>query len=820
MSGPAAPTLVDSAQWSMTVTPVVAAVTTLCASTAMAGVIDGMRWLGYAGVAIIVVTATGLGLRAVRTPVLVVGFAQMFAVLCLLVALFTNSGILGIFPGPAAISELGDVLQRSVDVVRTGVPPVDATAPVLCLVVVAIGLVAVLVDTLAVAAGTPAACGLVLLCVYAVPASLADKMLPWWSFVLGASSFAVLLAVDGTHRHQLWRNRPALPGTGGGFGSPATQVGAALVIALIAGSTFTLIGTVGQLPGGKNGSGGTGLGLKPFTSLRGMLDQGTTRELFRVRGLGDQSRYMRAMTLPVYNGNGGWEQRSDLPSGVPAGAGNLPNPPGYPEPGKTTTIEIESIDYKDLYAGVYGTPRHISGLPQAMRYDAKSGMVSNNAQRKLPRFTEEVDLNQPSAQDLVDADADYRSVDPIYLKADGIDNRVKQLANDLTKDKPNPYDKAIALTKYFDGNGFKYDLKTAPGSDATALDDFLFKSKAGFCEQYASAMAILARAAGLPSRVAIGYTGGYQSTNGEYRSITTQDAHAWVEVFFPGQGWVMFDPTPLTDGRTYHPPYATPTAGTQPTDDKKSPTLSPSGTATTSVAPTNDKGDTDPNGGAAGPKAQTAAPVWVKWAAAGAALLALVISILALLAASGLLAGGGFLAARLVRARRVLIGVAVTCWVLATVLAAALFSWWLSVLIVVLTAAAAPGFIRQWQRRNRRDAVHRGLPLAPSAAWAELMAESLDRGAEPQPTETVRSLARRLAREHGLDEDGKRALRTVVSAVERSWYSTRTEPDPTLPAAFDDLVAGLRRTSPLALRARLLPRSVLRLKRRTRPRDD
>jgi len=100
---------VDSAQWSMTVTPVVAAFTTLCASTAMAGVISGMRWLGYAGVAIIVVTAVGLGLRAIRTPVLVVGFAQMLAVLCLLVALFTNSGILGIFPGPAAFSELGDV---------------------------------------------------------------------------------------------------------------------------------------------------------------------------------------------------------------------------------------------------------------------------------------------------------------------------------------------------------------------------------------------------------------------------------------------------------------------------------------------------------------------------------------------------------------------------------------------------------------------------------------------------------------------------------------------------------------------------------------
>ena len=67
------------------------------------------------------------------------------------------------------------MLENSIEVVRTGVPPVPATQAVLCLVVIAIGLVAVLVDTLAVSAGTPAASGLVLLCVYAVPASLAAQ---------------------------------------------------------------------------------------------------------------------------------------------------------------------------------------------------------------------------------------------------------------------------------------------------------------------------------------------------------------------------------------------------------------------------------------------------------------------------------------------------------------------------------------------------------------------------------------------------------------------------------------------------------------------
>jgi transglutaminase-like putative cysteine protease len=790
-----------SQQWSMTVTPVVAAITTLCASTALAGVIDGLRWLGYAGVAVIVVTAVGLGLRAIRTPVLVVGLVQMFAVLCLLVALFTNSGILGLFPGPAAISELGDVLRQSVDVVRTGVPPVQASAAVLCLVVIAIGLVAVLVDTLAVAAGTPAACGLVLLCVYAVPASLADQMLPWWSFVLGASSFAVLLAVDGAHRHQQWRNRPALPGTGRGVGSPAAHVGAALVLALVAGGTITAIGTVGGLPGGSGGNGSGGLGLKPFTSLRGMLDQGNNQELFRVRGLGQDAQYMRAITLPVYDRNGGWLERP-MPQGVSADR-DLPVAPGSRAPSKTTNISIETVGTEDLFAGTYGNPKRIRGLPQGMRYDPGSGMVYSQSRRKFPRYTVETDLSQPDVSALRSAGTDYRDIDPIYLQRDNIPQRVVDLAKQITADFSTPFDKAQALKKHFEGNGFVYRLQTAQGSDTDALVDFLFRSKAGFCEQYASAMAILARAIGLPSRVAIGYTAGFASS--DYRSITTQDAHAWVEIYFPGVGWTFFDPTPLTDGRTYTPPYANATGtGSDLTEDQKTGTTTTGG-PTNSVSNPNkeDRPDPDSAGGAIGSQPNQK-PAWIGWTTGSVAVLALLLSVIAALAAGGLLPG------QFARRRRALIPIAVICWLLAIVLAAALVSWWLSFLIVALTVAAAPGFVRQWQRHARRHAIHKNQPSAPTAAWDELMAESVDRGAEVIPAETVRTTARRLAREHDLDDDGKRALRTLVGAVERSWYGGRSGPDPELLSAFDGVVAGLRRSSPLALRARLLPRSVLR----------
>lgn len=788
-----------AAQWSMTVTPVVAAVTTLCASLALAGVIEGLRWWGYAGVAVTVVTAVGLGLRAVRTPILLVGLAQMFALLCLLVALFTDSGVLGLFPGPAAFAELGDVLRTSIEVVRTGVPPVEATPAVLCLVVIAIGLVAVLVDTLAVSAGTPAACGLVLLCVYAVPASLADEMLPWWAFVLGAVSFAALLAVDGAHRHQQWSNRPMVQGTGGGVGSPASLVSGAVAIALFAGATVTFIGTVGQLPGGQNGGPSNGLGLNPFTSLRGMLDQDGNIELFRVRNLGDEPRYLRALTLSRFDDNGGWRAPKELPPGAPADR-RLPPPAGLPEsygPSESVEIEIEPVNSNDTWAPVFGIPLRMHDLPDDMRYDPVAGMIYGPTKRQLPRYTEVADLSQPSAEQLrATRPPRPGDVPDVYLVRDGIDERVTALANQLTVGHVSTFDKVQAILAYFDpGNGFVYDTETAAGSDESALEDFLFDSKSGFCEQYASSMAILLRAAGIPSRVAMGYTAGFES--GNYRSITTQNAHAWVEVFFPGLGWTQFDPTPLSDGTSYTPPYVSESGPSGPQDD---PTVrteqSPAPSAP--AGPTDNPEDQQADQAGAGATNQDDAGVrpWL-W-----------VTIIALVGLSALMTA--LSATGPTPRRRRFIPLAGLAWTLTAVFLAAVVSWWLAALVFVLLLAAAPGLVRERMRLHRRHEVHTSGPTAATSAWAELLAESADRGSEVNETETVRVAARRLASEHGLDEDGKQALRTVVSEVERSWYGGSTAPDPQLAPAFDRLIAGLRRSNPLGWRAKLLPRSILR----------
>jgi hypothetical protein len=94
----------------------------------------------------------------------------------------------------------------------------------------------------------------------------------------------------------------------------------------------------------------------------------------------------------------------------------------------------------------------------------------------------------------------------------------------------------------FRAGGFVYDLDAPPlGRDS--IDDFLFDTRTGFCEHYASAFTFLMRAAGIPARVVIGYQGGYWNDFAHYLLVRQSDAHAWSEVWLAGRGWVRVDPT-------------------------------------------------------------------------------------------------------------------------------------------------------------------------------------------------------------------------------------------------------------------------------------
>ncbi|SHJ30101.1 Transglutaminase-like superfamily protein [Clostridium cavendishii DSM 21758] len=150
---------------------------------------------------------------------------------------------------------------------------------------------------------------------------------------------------------------------------------------------------------------------------------------------------------------------------------------------------------------------------------------------------EKQEINNYKAE-IIKAQVDYRKL-PSKLP-----NRIYDLANKITKDKTSDYDKALAIEKYLTSGEFKYKLdikKISNNRDYT--DYFLFDSKTGYCVQFASAMVILARAAGLPSKYTEGFVCCEKNKLLDTYVIRSEHAHAFPEIFIAGYGWMKFEPT-------------------------------------------------------------------------------------------------------------------------------------------------------------------------------------------------------------------------------------------------------------------------------------
>jgi len=125
----------------------------------------------------------------------------------------------------------------------------------------------------------------------------------------------------------------------------------------------------------------------------------------------------------------------------------------------------------------------------------------------------------------------------------GMDKRIATLARTASGNAANPYDQSLAIENYLRTKyTYTLNLTAKPGGDPLA--HFLFESKAGHCEYFATAMAVMLRTLGIPSREVNGFLPGeYNDVGGDY-IVRASDAHSWVEAYFPGTGWLTFDPTP------------------------------------------------------------------------------------------------------------------------------------------------------------------------------------------------------------------------------------------------------------------------------------
>jgi transglutaminase-like putative cysteine protease len=221
-------------------------------------------------------------------------------------------------------------------------------------------------------------------------------------------------------------------------------------------------------------------------------------------------------------------------------------------------------------------PLHSISLKNRWRYDATAlDVVSSNGQvvggqkYNLTAY----DL-QPTPEDL------FKSLpggEPDQYTSDvpaRTDPKIKDLARRVTAGAGgNKFEEAVALQKWFRGGTFVYSTANSPGSGMRALSAFLLKDRSGYCEQFATGMALMARTLNIPARVGIGFLPGQAGKSGEH-IVRMHDMHAWPELYFQGQGWIRFEPTPSTQAATT--PSWTDSSGVVTDTPSTAPTSAPS----------------------------------------------------------------------------------------------------------------------------------------------------------------------------------------------------------------------------------------------------
>jgi transglutaminase-like putative cysteine protease len=282
----------------------------------------------------------------------------------------------------------------------------------------------------------------------------------------------------------------------------------------------------------------------PLVDLRTKwLDQPEV-ELFTV--ISDQKSYWRLTSLDRFDGEL-WRQSYSTTTA----AGDLP---------RTGDDDAESTDSHQRFEitalasvwlpAAYRPVAIDTGQDNPADYDRESStlMVDRDV-ADSDGFTYEVDsvLPQWTGDELRSATTDIpEDIQARYLDLPRLPANVENLAHQLTDGKSTEWDKALAIQDYLRGPDFTYNQQVGPGQSTGALEHFLFESKEGYCEQFAGSFAVLAREAGIPSRVAVGFTWGTADTNTSpttYR-VRAEHAHAWPEIYVGQYGWVPLEPTP------------------------------------------------------------------------------------------------------------------------------------------------------------------------------------------------------------------------------------------------------------------------------------
>ena len=255
--------------------------------------------------------------------------------------------------------------------------------------------------------------------------------------------------------------------------------------------------------------------------------------------------YWRTLTYSIYSGSG-WNNPTVSAEDIPADQALIDSTdPNY----RIVHADVTFPNYTS--ERLYWTGALVRAdvpFKAAWTHQAEDALLLDNdllaALAPVETYTVESILLNVTAQELRDSPSVYPDWvrEQFLVLPDSVPERVLALARDLTASGPNAYDRALAIQNYL--RQFPYTLDVAaPPAGRDVADYFLFDLQQGYCDYYATSMAVLARAAGLPARLVVGYANGTYDLEKAQYIVTENYAHSWVEIYFANIGWIEFEPT-------------------------------------------------------------------------------------------------------------------------------------------------------------------------------------------------------------------------------------------------------------------------------------
>lgn len=343
-------------------------------------------------------------------------------------------------------------------------------------------------------------------------------------------------------------------------GEVARKMGATCVaIALIAPIFLPTLGDGllswrNQVSGDGPGTGGGGR-IDPLVSIAPTVLNQSDRELFIIKA--DSPEYWRLLTLTDFDGERWTPSGGDLAE-IRDGAIEGPVSTSASAETLVQTVTITGLVSDALPAAVQATDIELvtqDNIEGDLRFDAETGdiRVTSELGGALVYDVSSVVASETYpellAAQIGELGGDYTNL------PDRLSPEVVALLDDWTADAELPFEKLIAIQSHLRSDDFTYSLdidqiKARQVASTDELTNFLINSRTGYCQQFSTAFALLARQLGYASRLVVGFLPGEASDDGTEYTVRGTDAHSWPEVYFEGVGWVAFEPTPRADLRT------------------------------------------------------------------------------------------------------------------------------------------------------------------------------------------------------------------------------------------------------------------------------